>query len=222
MIELPLHDPDGRAVGRVCVDETVLGPRVRRRLLHQVVSLYQMRRYKRTAHTKHRGEVAGAGRKPWPQKHTGRARAGSIRSPLWKGGGTIFGPRRRSPRFALPRRMRREALRSALLGKLQDKEVYVIQNFNVEKPSTRRLAQTLRTIGLDRGVLIGVPKAHRELYLSARNIPRVDVSPVGDWNAYEVLRHRALLVTPEALERLGPAGGRWILPAHEAREREAS
>ena len=211
MIDLPLHNSDGKAVGTLSVDEKVFGEKVRRRLLQQVVVLYEGNRYRRTAHTKTRAEVAGSGRKIWPQKHTGNARMGSIRSPIWRGGGITFGPRTRDNRRDLPKKMRRAALKSALLGKLRDKEVFVIEKFDgAEKPSTRKLAGTLKTIGLDRSVLIGVPAADRTLYLSARNIPKVVVTPVAEFNAYDVLKHRALLVTREALERLGPKDGGWI------------
>lgn len=210
MIDLPLHDPDGKAVGTLEVDESVFGDKVRRRLLQQVVVLYEANRYRRTAHTLTRGEVSGAGRKIWPQKHTGRARMGSIRSPIWKGGGVVFGPKPSKAKKGLPQRMRREALRSALLGKLKDKEVVVIQRFALERPSTKKLAGTLKTIGLGHRTLIGVHEVDNTLTLSARNLPRVDVTPVRDWNAYDVLRHRMLLVTREALQKLGPDGGAWI------------
>lgn len=210
MVELPLYDSEGKAIGSLNVDESVFGDKVRRRLLHQVVVLYAGNRYKRTAHTKTRGEVRGSTRKPWPQKHIGRARVGSIRSPIWRGGGVTFGPRARDGRRGLPKRMRHEALRSALLGKLKDKEVSVIESFAVEKPSTKAVSRTLKTIGLERGVLIGVAASNRDLWLSVRNLPKVDVAPVSEWNAYEVLRHRRLLVTRDALEKLGPKDSGWI------------
>lgn len=209
MIDVPLHSPEGKAVGTLSVDETVFGDKVRRRLLQQVVVLYEGNRYHRTANTKTRDQVRGSGKKLWPQKHTGRARMGSIRSPIWRGGGITHGPHPRETRRDLPKKMRRAALKSALLGKLRDKEVFVIEKFDgAERPSTKRLAVTLKTIGLDRSVLIGVPSADRTLHLSARNIPRVIVTPVGEFNAYDVLKHKALLVTREALEKLGPKD--WV------------
>lgn len=214
MVDVPLHNPDGKAVGKLTVDEKVFGDKVRRRLLHQIVVMYEGNRYHHTANTLTRAEVRGSGKKLWPQKHTGRARMGSIRSPIWRGGGIVHGPRTRDARRAMPKSMRREALKSALLGKLRDREVFVIEKFaGAEKPSTKKLAGTLKAIGLDRSVLIGVSAADKTLYLSARNIPKVVVTPVADFNAYDILKHKALLVTREALEKLGPKDGGWIREA---------
>jgi large subunit ribosomal protein L4 len=210
MVDVPLYNPEGKSVGTLEIDEKVFGDKVRRRLLHQGVILYEANRYIRTASAKTRDEVAGAGKKLWPQKHTGRARMGSIRSPIWKGGGVVFPPKPRSNRVTISRRTKKEALKSALLGKLRDKELSVIEKFDVAKPSTKAMARTLKAIGLDRSVLIGVPETDRNLWLSTRNIPKVSVTPVTDWNAYAVLKHRALLVTRAALEKLGPKEGGWI------------
>ncbi|MFN3486007.1 MAG: 50S ribosomal protein L4, partial [Planctomycetota bacterium] len=192
--------------------EKVFGDKIRKRLLHQVVVIYEANRREGNAHTKTRGEVEGSTRKPWPQKHTGRARAGTIRSPLWVKGGVVFGPRKREYRLTLTDSMRRAALDSALLGKIRDKEVSVIEGVEFSKPRTREMAGLLRRIGLTRTVLLALPQAERNVYLSARNLRDVTVRPVQELNAYEVLRHKNLLLTRAALEALlarrkAPAGG---------------
>lgn len=212
MAELPLYAKDGSSAGTITVDEKVFGDKVRKRLLHQVVVIYEANRREGNAHTKTRGEVEGSTRKPWPQKHTGRARAGTIRSPLWVKGGVVFGPRKREYRLTLTDSMRRAALDSALLGKIRDKEVSVIEGVEFSKPRTREMAGLLRRIGLTRTVLLALPQAERNVYLSARNLRDVTVRPVQELNAYEVLRHKNLLLTRAALEALlarrkAPAGG---------------
>jgi large subunit ribosomal protein L4 len=210
VLEVPYYNRDGERVGVLEVDESVFGTKVRRRLLHRVVIAYEANRRRGTHSTKTRKEVSYSDRKPWPQKHTGRARAGSRASPIWRHGGIAHGPKPRSYRQDIPRRERREALRSALLGKLRDGEVHVIEGLDMERPSTKRMAGILTKIGLDRSVLIGTEAHNRTAYLAARNLPRVWLRPVAEWNAYDVLRAHALLLTRAALDRLGPKNGTWV------------
>src|SRR5688500_4125666 len=122
MAELPLFSKDGKSTGTVSVDETVFGDNVRKRLLHQVVLIHEANQREGNAHTKTRGEVEGSTKKMWPQKHTGMARMGTKRSPIWVKGGIVFGPRKRDYRMVITDSMRRAALDSALLGKILDKD----------------------------------------------------------------------------------------------------
>ncbi len=184
------------------VDEKIFGVRVLKKLLHQVVIIHESNQREGNAHTKTRGEVEGSTRKPWPQKHTGMARAGTIRSPLWRHGGVVFGPRRREYRLGVTASMRRAALDSALLGKILDKEVSVVEALDVDPPKTKRMAALMKSIGFKRTVLLAVPNHDRKVWLSARNLPDVSVRPVRELNAYDVLRHKDLLLTREALEVL--------------------
>ena len=128
MADLPLYTKDGKTSGTVSVDEKLFGDKVKKKLLHQVVVIHEGNQRHGNAHTKTRGEVAGSSKKMWPQKHTGMARMGTKRSPLWVKGGVVFGPRKHSFRQGLTASMRRVALNSALLGKIIDKEVSVIVN----------------------------------------------------------------------------------------------
>lgn len=202
MAELPLYDKDGNKSGTIPVDEKLFGDIVRKKLLHQVVVIYEGNRRQGTASAKTRSEVAFSTRKPWPQKHTGMARAGTRRSPIWRHGGTTFGPRPRNHRRNMTVKMRRVALDSALLGKIRDGQIAVIQALEIDKPKTAELAKVLKATGLDGRVLIGVEKENRPAYLSARNLPDVSLETVGNFNAYEVLRHRRLLLTQDALSAL--------------------
>src|SRR6185436_20278217 len=148
MAELPLFNSDGKSAGTVTVDEKIFGDKVKKRLLHQVVIIYEANQRQGTASSKGRGEVEGSTRKPWPQKHTGMARAGTIRSPLWRHGGIVFGPKPREYRLGLTASMRTAALDSAILGKIQDKEVLVIEGFNPgAPPKTKNVASVLAAMG---------------------------------------------------------------------------
>ncbi len=203
MIQLPLYDKTGVKTGSVEVDENMFGGKIRKALLHDVIVMYEAARRQGNASTKTRGEVAGSKRKPWKQKHTGRARAGTARSPIWRHGGISFGPKPRDFSFDMPKRMKRIALDCALLGKFKDQETLVIDSLAAApKPSTKAVVQVLARLGIERSCLIGIKDHSKELHLSTRNIPRVSLSRVGDFNAYEVLKHKHLVLTKEALDAL--------------------
>ncbi len=202
MIDVPLYTKDGQESGRVSVDPTLFGTRVRRRLLREIAAWYEANRRLGTHATKTRSEVEGSTKKPWKQKHTGRARAGSVRSPIWRGGGIAGGPQPRDYRVRIPAAMRRRALDSALLSKFMDQEAAVIEALDFEKASTKRMAGLLKTLRIERTCLISPEGYRKELWLSTRNLPRIAMAPVSDLNAYEVLRCHRLLLTRGALERL--------------------
>lgn len=203
MVDLPLYDRTGKSIGTVAVDEKLFGEKVRKRLLHQMVVIHEANQRQGTAKTKTRGEVEGSTRKPWPQKHTGMARAGTVRSPIWRHGGIVFGPRPRDFRLDSTRNMRRAALDSAILGKILDKEVSVIEAIDVKPPKlTKQMTSLLMAMGLKRRTLIGLGAPKREVWLSTRNLSEVSVVPVQEFNAYDILRHKNLLLTKEALDAL--------------------
>ncbi len=202
MAELPLYTKEGKGAGTVAVDEKLFGDKVLKKLLHQVVVIHEANQREWNAHTKTRGEVEGSTRKPWAQKHTGMARAGTIRSPIWRHGGVVFGPRRHEYRQKITSSMRRAALDSALLGKILDKEVSVVEGLDAETPKTKRMVSLMKSIGFKRTVLLAIPEYDEKVWLSARNLPDVSVRPVRDLNAYDVLRHKDLLLTRGALDAL--------------------
>jgi large subunit ribosomal protein L4 len=203
MADLPLYDKNGKSAGKVTVDESVFGTIIRKRLLHQVVIIYEANKRQGTASTKGRGEVEGSTRKPWPQKHTGMARAGTIRSPLWRHGGVVFGPKPREYRMGLTASMRGAALDSAMLGKIRDKEVLVIEGFDPgTPPKTKKVASVLAAMGLDRTVLAGIKTLDPNLHKATRNIPKFKMVPVSDFNAYDILKYNRVVLTREALDAL--------------------
>jgi large subunit ribosomal protein L4 len=150
--------------------------------------------------------ISGGGKKPWKQKHTGRARSGSSRSPLWRGGGTVFGPQPRDYSYSLPKKARRLALKAALSGKLSDGEIIIIDALSFEKPRTKDIVSILKGLELTgKSTLIIVPEHDETVVLSARNIPGVTVKRVLDLNSYDVAAHSRLLMTKKAAEMLSEA-----------------
>jgi large subunit ribosomal protein L4 len=198
--DLPVRNAEGKEVDRVVVDAARLDKRVRPRLLKEAIVMYQANKRVGTHETKTRSDVWRSNKKPWRQKGTGRARAGTARSPLWRGGGIIFGPHPRDYSFAIPKQKRWLALRSALYSKFRDGEVMVVDELKVEAPRTRYVAGVLRSLGVNGRCLIGTAAMDKNLVLSTRNIPRVLIAPVDQFNALDVMAARTLLLTREALE----------------------
>jgi large subunit ribosomal protein L4 len=167
-------------------------------LFDQVLSQLASRRAGTSA-TKTRAFVRGGGKKPWKQKGTGRARSGSNRSPIWRGGAVIFGPQPRSYEYRLPSSSRRQALASALAQKARDEQLKVIDQIALEQPKTRELAALLEGLGIGDSTLVVIAGRDRNVELAGRNLPRILVMPVEGINVYDILRHKNLLVTQEAL-----------------------
>jgi len=197
-IEVPVVDPHNAEVGKVDLP-AAFSEHVREGLLFEQVLSQRASRRSGSAATKTRAEVRGGGKKPWRQKGTGRARAGSSRSPIWRGGAVVFGPRPRSYAYRLPRTARRAALASALSQKARDGQVRVIDSLRMEKPKTKRMQEILSALGINGSVLIVGPGEDRNLELSARNLPYTRVMPVAGLNVYDVLRHEILLIQRDAL-----------------------
>ncbi|MDD2904541.1 MAG: 50S ribosomal protein L4 [Syntrophales bacterium] len=194
-------------VGEVELQEEIFGVPVRGHVLHEVVTWQRACRRGGNASTKSRGEVRGGGRKPWRQKGTGRARVGSTRSPIWRGGGTVFGPKPRSYAYTLPKKVRRLALKMALSSKLQAGQLLVLDEYPHTTPKTKDFVQVLRNFEIAK-VLIIAPEAHQALELSARNVPYVQVMLPAGLNVYDILRYEHLVMLKPALaqieERLAP------------------
>lgn len=171
-------------------------------LLHQVVQFYTRRQRSGTASTKTRKEARGGGRKPWRQKGTGRARAGSIRSPLWRGGGVVFGPKPRDYSFSLPKKMKRIALKGVLSNKLKDGEIVVAKKFSFSKPETKKAKEFLEKLKLTGKTTVILPKDEENGKKSFRNIPGVKALYPSEINAYDVLNSKQLLFSQDSLEEL--------------------
>ena len=201
-VKVPVKGAAGEDRGQLEVSLEAIDARVRFPLLKDAAVMYLANRRVGTHETKTRSHVAGSNKKPWRQKGTGRARAGTRRSPLWRGGGIIFGPHPRDYSIAINRKQRRVALRSALLAKFRDGEVVVLDGLKLDGPKTKPVAAALKSIGVDRGCLLGTADYNKNLYLSARNIPGVVVSPVKDLNALEVLSAHKVVLLRDAFDAL--------------------
>jgi large subunit ribosomal protein L4 len=202
MVQVPVYHFESGEVGTTDVDEAPFGEKIRWRLLRDAVVMYQANRRVGTHSTKTRAEVAGSGKKPWRQKGTGRARSGSRKSPVWRGGGIIFGPKPRDYSYSMPRKALRQALRSAVLGKLRDGEVVVLEGAKLDAPKTSAIAKAFRGLGLTGSALVILPGGEDVLFRSARNLDRTHVRCAEDLNAYDVVTHDRLVFTTEGLGRL--------------------
>ncbi|MBC8232556.1 50S ribosomal protein L4 [bacterium] len=193
---------NGEVVGNLEMAEDLINAKVNDRVLHQVVVAQLANMRSGTASTKSRSEVAGSGRKLYRQKGTGRARAGDRKSPTRVHGGVAFGPKPRSFRQSTPKKVRKLALRSALVDKFQNNNVVIIDDINFEQPRTKEMAGLLQSLGLNEKTLIVLDADNKNVYYSARNIPQVNVCTWNLLNTYDILWHDKLLMTQVAAQRL--------------------
>ena len=193
---------EGRKVGTLELAEEVFGA-INEDLLWEAVKHYRASQRAGTHATKNRKLVSGSGKKLWRQKGTGRARVGSIRSPLWRHGGTIHGPQPRSYDYQFPRKKLQGALRSALAAKFADGKLTVVENFELSEPKTSAFRKTLDTLGVQKGaVLVDGQKDNRNLQLSARNLPGVELIAGNQVHPYHLLRYETAIFSRPALEKL--------------------
>lgn len=197
-----VFDLHKRKVGSVELRDEVFGVPPSGSLVHEAVVMQRASARQGTASTRRRGEVRGSGRKPWKQKQMGRARAGSIRSPLWRHGGVVFGPHPRSYAFSIPKNKYRAALRSALSAKLAGGGVMVVSDLAIEQPKTRLLAAVLRQLGLTATTLIITDPSNGNLERAARNLRQVKLLRPEALNVYDVLRYETLVIPEREVSRL--------------------
>ena len=200
-MKVPVHSANGQVVGDIELNGRVFGIVANEAVVHQALVRQLANARKGTANTKTRGEVAGGGAKLYRQKGLGRARAGSLRSPLRKGGGVIFGPHPRSYKQAMPKKMRNLAMRSVLSAKAASGELIIVDEFKFEQPKTKEMIRTLEAIGIDSSVLIVTDKPERNVIKSASNIPKVKTLPVSVLNIRDMLSHKRLVMTRAAAEK---------------------
>ena len=202
MPKVALYNTDGKQVGDIELNENVFGVEVRPDVMHEVVVNYLANQRQGTQSTKTRTEVSGGGIKPWRQKGTGRARQGSIRAPQWVGGGVALGPKPRDYRYAVNKKVRRLALRSALSSKVQENELIVLESLSFDEIKTSKMAEILANLGITEKALIVLPENDKNVVLSARNIKGVDTTFVGAINTYEVLKSTKCIITKDAVSKL--------------------
>ena len=202
MTAIDIKDAKGAAAGTAELEASVFGIEPNVPVMHQVVRAQRASWRQGTHDTRTRGEVRGGGKKPWKQKGTGRARQGSIRSPQWRGGGTVWGPHPRSYAFKVNSKEIKLAMRSALSAKLADGQLTVVDDFGFEKPSTKAAVAAMKALGLEGRTTIIVASDDVETFLSFRNVPAVIVVPATEINTYEILDNKNLVITTQALKRI--------------------
>jgi large subunit ribosomal protein L4 len=227
MLTIPIYNPAGEQIGEESIDPADFGGEVNKQLLHEVVLMHLAARRVGTVNTRGRADVAGSGKKLFRQKGTGNARVGPKRTHKRKGGGSAFARRNRDYRYTMPKKAVRTAIRMALLSKFQDRQALVVDGLTLAEPKTKVVAKFLRSIRRPdlseaesaesvgetkvkasrrtlerRSILFGVPAHNPVLHRSARNIEGVKVAPVAEFNTYDVLRQRYLVLTREALTAL--------------------
>ncbi|HSW44378.1 MAG TPA: 50S ribosomal protein L4 [Phycisphaerae bacterium] len=207
MISVPVYNMSGEQTGSMQVDEAQLGGKVRFDLLKQAVVMWQTNQRQGSARTKNRARVEGSTRKLFRQKGTGNARAGTVRSPIRRGGGRAFAKLERNYRRTMPKRMRQLARNSALLAKMQAGNVLVVDPLVVTEPKTKPFFQMLKKLGADSGCLLAMEGSNTAIFKSGRNIPKTEIRQVQELNAYEILRRKKLIMTRKALEVMVPNSG---------------
>ncbi len=202
MPTVAVYNIDRQQVGDIELNENVFGVEVNGALLHQAVVMQLASQRLGTHATKTRAFVRGGGRKPWKQKGTGRARSGSRRSPLWVGGGTVFGPHPRSYAFSMPRKQRRLAIKCALSDKVQEGSLLVLDALEFETPKTKQVVKMLQTFEADKKALIITAEEAENVERSSRNIPGVKAINTTGLNVFDILNHDKLFVTKDAVARI--------------------
>ena len=201
MPKIAVFNLDGETVGDIDLSDAVFDLPMNAGLLHQSVVRHQANLRLGTASTKTRSEVSGGGRKPWRQKGTGRARVGSIRSPLWRHGGITFGPKPRSFAQKMPRKMRRLAVKIALSDKVRRGKIIVLENLDLPAPKTKEMVKVLANLGVKKALIVtAAPDA--QVQRSASNLPGVTTMDSLALNVYDILKHEHLIITQDAVARV--------------------
>lgn len=191
----------GEKVGDIQLNENVFGAEVSEAAVHQVVVALLANKRQGTQSAKTRAEVSGGGIKPWRQKGTGRARQGSIRSPQWIHGGIVFAPKPRDYRMSIPKSMKRTAMKSVLTSKVQENEIFVLEDLSFETPKTKEAVAMFKALNVKKALVV-VAESNENTYKSIRNIQGVAVVPVNNINIYDLLKYENLIITKDAVSKI--------------------
>jgi len=202
-MQVDVYNHKGEVVGKVELSDEVFSIEPNEYAMHQAVVAYLAHQRQGTHKTKTRAEVSGGGKKPWKQKGRGTARAGSTRSPLWVGGGTVHGPVPHKYNLNIPVKVKRLAKKSALSLRLTENSIKVVNEITLAEIKTKSIAELLKNLNLDlQSTLILTPDLDKSIYLSARNIPKVDVFPADKISAYDILKHKNLVILQDAISKI--------------------
>ncbi len=203
-MDIDVLNKEGSRVSGLSIDDAVFAGEIKEHLFYEVVKMQLANRRRGNASTKTRGEVSGGGVKPWKQKGTGRARSGSTRSPIWRHGGTVFGPHPRDYSYSVPKKVRREALKSALRLRVKDGGIRVVDTLELGEAKTKTALSILKAMNLD-SALVVTEGINKNLELAVRNLKDFKVVRAGGINVFDVLKYKGLLITKEALAKVEAA-----------------
>lgn len=209
-VQVPIYNLTGEIVEQIEISDHVFGVPFNEAVVHQVMVGQRANARQGTASTKTRGEVSGSTRKLFRQKGTGAARAGSVKSPLRRGGGTVFGPKPRSYRQATPKKMRRLALRCVLSSKLRDKELIILEQLKLEQPKTKEMVRILAALGMNSSALIVTSDPEENVIKSARNLPRIKTMPASLLNVVDLFSYKILVMTVAAVRKAEELWGKKL------------
>jgi large subunit ribosomal protein L4 len=201
MPSVKLFNIEGKEIGQVQLSEEVFGIEPNESVVHEAVVMQLASMRRGTSSTKHRGEVSGGGRKPWRQKGTGRARAGTIRSPLWRGGSIVFGPKPRDYSYSIPKKKRRLALKSVLSDKAATENLVVLDLLEMDQPKTKEMIKILAALNNQGKALVVTAEENFNVGRSVSNIPGVTYTTSEGLNVYDVISHDKLIITKEAVAK---------------------
>ncbi|MGI6189239.1 MAG: 50S ribosomal protein L4 [Clostridiales bacterium] len=202
MPNVDLYNIEGTPVGEIYLDDGVFGIEINKAVLYQVVKMQLANKRQGTQSALTRAEVRGGGRKPWRQKGTGRARHGSIRSPIWIKGGVAFAPKPRDYSYTLPKKIRRLAMKSALSSKVANKEIIVLDSINLPEAKTKEMVKVLKNLNVGRKALIVLPGKDEVVQRAARNIPGVKLAYTNTLNVLDILNYGTFIVTQDAVRQI--------------------
>lgn len=202
MPQVAVYNTLGEKVDEMSLCETLFAAEISEPSLHQAVVAYLAAQRQGTHSTLTRAEVRGGGKKPWRQKGTGRARVGSIRSPIWRKGGVTFGPKPRDYRIKIHKNVKRIAIRSAFSSKVLDQDLIILESLNMSAPKTKEMVALLKNLKVDRKALFITADPEKYVYLSARNLPGISVTFSGSVNVYDILLHDKLIIVKDAVGKL--------------------
>ncbi len=201
MLKLPVLNQEGKVRGEINLPESIFSYPVKKHILYEAVVNYLANQRQGTASTKTRGEVSGSNRKPWRQKGTGRARAGSIRSPLWRKGGTVFGPKPRDYSYEIPKQVKKNALKSALALRYREKKLLLVDDLSFQQSKTKNAVELLKQLQVDSALVVDLAD-NRNLFLAMRNLPQAKAVDARCLNVYDILKYKWLVISQRAFDTL--------------------
>jgi len=202
MVDMSVHSVEGEKIGEIKLKEDMFNAKINKHIVHQIVKRYLAEKRRGTASVKGRSDVSGGGKKPWKQKGTGRARAGTTRSPLWTGGGVVFGPENRDYGYAIPRKMRLVALKSVLSDKVKNDNLIVLDKIEIENGKTRDITNIFDKLKIEpeKKIIIVIEKDDEKIKRAVNNLQNAMVITANKLNTYDLVNYQKMLVTKDALK----------------------